>query len=239
MNQTINIILVAASCSLLGCSGHVSEHRSERSERAHMADIKDKNQLLFYKMVDESSEVYDAIANGPRHEVPTSVRNNTRCIAVMPNVMTGAFVVGGTHGEGLASCRDDNNNWSQPAAISLNQGSIGLQAGAKSVDLVLFFQSKEAMQALKRGNFSLGADVSAVAGNYDSAIDTKNAGVLVYSRTEGLFAGVSVNGGKIGSDDTQTKRNYGRKVNYRTLLENREYPDATGYTTKLTKLFPR
>jgi lipid-binding SYLF domain-containing protein len=204
-----------------------------------MADVKDRNQLRFYKMIDESSEVYDAIANGPRHEVPSSVRNNTRCIAVMPSVMTGAFVVGGTHGEGLASCRDDNNNWSQPAALSLNQGSIGLQAGAKSVDLVLFFQSKEAMQALKRGNFSLGADVSAVAGNYDSTLDTKNAGVLVYSRTEGLFAGVSVNGGNIGSDDTQTRRNYGKRVDYRTLLENREYPDATGYTEKLTKLFPR
>jgi lipid-binding SYLF domain-containing protein len=151
--------------------------------------------------------------------------------------MTGALFIGGTHGEGLASCRDSNDAWSQPAAISLNQGSIGLQAGAKSADLVLFFQDKGAVQALKRGNFALGTDVSAVAGNYDSSVDTSRAGVVVYTRTEGVFAGASVNGSKIGNDQKDLAGYYGKDVDYTALLEGRESPDSSGYTKKLTKLF--
>lgn len=97
---------------------------------------------------------------GSNGKVPESVLKHAKCIAILPNVITGAFVIGGTHGEGLASCKNTNDSWSQPVPITLNQGSIGLQAGAKSADIVLFFQSKDAVTALKRGNITLGADVS-------------------------------------------------------------------------------
>ena len=192
MNKKIALIVaLAICCPLLGHAEDRLAQNQDTAARARMGEIKD--QPRFHRMVDEASEVYGAIAKGPHGEVPASVLKNARCIAVLPNVITGALVVGGTHGEGLASCKDSDNRWSQPAPISLNQGSIGLQAGAKSADLVLYFQNNDAVQALKRGNFALGADISAVAGNFDSSVDTSKAGVVVYTRTEGLFAGASVN----------------------------------------------
>jgi lipid-binding SYLF domain-containing protein len=165
--------------------------------------------------------------------------HNALCIGVIPNVMTGAFIVGGTHGEGLVSCKENDNSWSQPATISLNQGSIGLQAGAKTADVVIFFQTKQAVEALKRGNFAFGADVSAVAGTYDSNINTDNAGVLVYTRSEGLFAGASVNGSRVGKEQDMLERYYGEKIDYSALLDGRTAPDSKGYTQSLTKLFPQ
>lgn len=204
--------------------------------RARMGEVKDQNP--FHKLVDEAIDVYSSLTKGKHGEVPSSVLKSARCIAVLPSVVTGALVVGGTHGEGLASCKGSSNSWSQPASISLNQGSIGLQAGAKSADLVMYFQSDEAVKALKSGTFVLGTEVSAVAGNFDSKFDNSNAGVVVYTRTEGLFAGASVNGSKIGIDQDELESFYGKKVDYTALLEGRESPDSSGYTAKLTKLFP-
>jgi lipid-binding SYLF domain-containing protein len=192
----------------------------------------------FHKMVDRASEVYSALVKGPHGEVPPSVMKAARCIAVIPNVITGALLVGGAHGKGLASCKDNDNDWSQPAPISLSQGSLGLQAGAKSTDLVLFFQSQEAVTALKRGKFALGTDVSVAAGRFDRNLDTTPAGVLAYSRTEGAFAGISINGSTIGKADDELASYYGKQVNYASLLEGQESPDRSEYTEKLTKLFP-
>ncbi len=141
-----------------------------------------------------------------------SVLKDARCIAVLPNVITEAFLVEGIHGVGLASCKGDSNTWSQPAAISFNQGSIGLQTGAKSAGLVLFFQNKESVQALKRGDFALGTEVSAVAGSFDRDIDTSSAGIVLYTHTEGLFAGASVNGDKVGMNQDDLASYYGKKV---------------------------
>jgi SH3 domain-containing YSC84-like protein 1 len=211
-------------------------YTQEQSARARMQDTKDR--APYHIMVDDASELYAAITKGPHGEVPDSVLKNARCIAVLPEVLTGAFVIGGTHGSGLVSCKDNQNKWSHPAAITLSQGSVGLQAGAKSVDLVLFFQSKEAEQALKRGDFKLGADVSAVAGVYDSKANLPNAGVIVYTRSRGLYAGAAVNGSKIGKNQDELTSYYGRKVDYLAILEGRELPDTANYGQKLTQLFP-
>lgn len=211
---------------------------AEHTARARMAVTEIKNQERLEKLVDDTSSVYAAIAKGPKNQVPASVLRSAKCIAVIPNVITGALVVGGAHGQGLASCKDDNNKWSQPAPISLNQASIGLQAGGKSADLVLFIVSQDAVQALKRGKFTIGTDVSAVAGSFESNLDTSKAGVLVYSRTDGVFAGASVTGGQLGRDQDDIDSYYGKKVDYTALLEGRESPDGNGYTQRLTKLFP-
>ena len=149
-----------------------------------------------------------------------------------------ALLVGGAHGEGLASCKDAVGRWSDPTPISLNAGSFGLQAGAKSADLVMFFQTKQAEEALKRGNFAFGADVSAVVGDYGRAVDTSNAGVVVYTKTEGVFAGASINGTRIAKDEDDIAKYYGKTADYTAILEGRESPDSEGYTHKLTKLFP-
>ena len=212
-------------------------HPSDPEPRARMGEIKEN--MEFHRMIDSAAEVYISIAKGKHGEVPLRVLEKARCIAILPNVVTGALVIGATHGTGIATCKNSDNAWSQPASISLNEGSIGLQAGAKSTDLVLFFQNNLAVKALKSGNFALGTDVSAVAGKYDSKIDTSTASVLVYARTGGLFAGVSVNGSKISQNRENIKTYYGRDADFSDLLEGKESPDSSGYSRKLINLLPK
>ena len=204
--------------------------------RARMGEIKDETR--FHKAVDESAKVYRLIVKGEQGQVPKEIVDNARCIAILPNVFTGALIVGGTGGNGLVSCKADRSGWSQPAAISLRQGSIGLQAGAKSADLVMFMLSEEAESALKSGKLSLGADISAVAGRYDASVDTTKAGVVVYSHAEGAFAGASVTGSQIAIDKKALQDYYGKNVDPVDLLVGKVSPDADGYANKLTSLFP-
>ncbi len=212
--------------------------QSEAKEaRARMGEIRDE--IRFQKEVDRTTEVYGAISKGSQGEIPASIQKNANCIAVLPGVITGAILVGGTRGEGLASCKMANNTWSQPAPVMLTQGSIGLQAGVKSADLVLFFQNEKAVKALKSGTIAVGTDISAVAGNYDSNVDTSNAGIVVYSRAEGIYAGASVSGSVIGKNPDELTSYYGKAANHTAILEGREMPDTAKYSEKLTKLFPR
>jgi lipid-binding SYLF domain-containing protein len=230
-------LAVAALCSPFAV--RAEKHMSRSCEKPNRAVGQETiDQSRFRTMVHEASEAYSSIAKGAHGKVPTNVLNNALCIGVLPGVMTGAFVVGGTHGEGLVSCKVKDNSWSAPATISLNQGSIGLQAGAKSVDVVLFFQTKQAVEALKKGHFAIGTDVSAVAGTYDSNISTAAAGVIVYAHSEGLFAGASVNGGMVGKEQEKLERFYGEKIDYTALLDGSQIPESTGCSYRLTKLFP-
>ena len=236
MKKTLLLLAFAFTCPLVGQAETVGIQNEIKTLKKQKEEIKD--QARFHKMIDSACEVYSAIAKGPQGEVPASVLKNARCVAILPNVITGALLVGGTMGEGVASCLDKNGKWSQPAPISLKQGSLGLQAGGKSTDLVLFFQNQGAVDNLKRGNFQVGTDISAVAGNYDSKVDTSTAGIVVFNRTEGLFAGTSINGSTIGNDAKDLDSYYGKQVSYTNLLEGREMPDSSGYTEKLTKLLP-
>jgi lipid-binding SYLF domain-containing protein len=237
MKRKITLILASLLClPVISIAEERSVLNQDPSMRARMKDIKEDQK--FRTKIDEAFSVYEAITSNPQAPIPRNVLRDAKCIAVLPGVMTGAIIVGGTYGEGVASCKNADNAWSQPAAISLSKGSIGLQAGAKSADMVLFFVSQSAASALKRGNFALGSDVSAIAGNYEATLDTSSAGVVVYTQTEGMFAGASVSGSQIGIDKDELARYYNKKVDYTALLDGREFPDQSGYTEKLTKLFP-
>ena len=234
------MVLLIASLASAPLAVYVGSARAEKREQiALAAEVAKPDQARFHAMIDVASSVYSAIAKGPHGTVPESVLVKSRCIVVLPNVMTGAILLGGSHGSGLASCKSEAGNWSQPAAISLNQASIGLQAGVKAADLVLFIQTKEAEQALKKGEFTLGSDVSAVAGKYDSGFDSSGAGVVAFNRAEGLFAGASISGGKVSRDQGEIARYYGKDVDYQALLDGQASPDSSGYTQKLTQMFPR
>ncbi len=237
MKRTFSVFFaLALSCPLVVLADDLGTQKKDETMRARMGEV--KIQRDFQKSVDDTTAVYAAITKGSHGEVPVSILRKAKCIAVLPGVITGALIVGGTHGGGLASCRTEANTWSQPTPISLNQGSVGLQVGGKSTDLVLFFQTKVAVDALKRGNLALGSDVSAVAGTFDSSVDTSTAGIIAYNRTEGLFAGAALTSGKIGQDQDELVKYYGENINYTKLLEGRALPDSTKYSEKLTKLFP-
>ncbi len=186
----------------------------------------------------KSTDVYEGMIKGTHGHVPSSVLGKARCIVVLPDLMTGAVVVGGTHGVGVASCRE-NNGWTTPAFVKMNAVSFGAQLGGKSSDVVLFLVNEQAKNALKKGTFSLGADASVAAGTFDKGFDASNYGVVAYSKTEGAYAGASISGGSITSDDADTTAFYGEDMNYAALLGGRPMKKQNAQAEKFTALLPR
>jgi SH3 domain-containing YSC84-like protein 1 len=227
---------LAVASSLTVAAEERSANTLVDGARARMKAVRDT--AHFERMVDDTAATYKDMVKGLHGAVPNSVLTAARCIAVLPRVLTGAFVVGGTHGEGLASCRNGEAGWSQPAPVALNQGSIGLQAGVKSADLVFFFMTKEAEEALKKGAFTVGADLSVVGGNFDAGSALSSAAVIVYARAEGVYAGASVNGSQFGKNQANLDSFYGSSTDFTALLDGRNAPDSAGYARKLTLLLP-
>jgi lipid-binding SYLF domain-containing protein len=121
-------------------------------------------------------------------------------VAVIPKLIKGAFVVGGEHGTGVATCRTSTNNWSAPAPFSVAGISWGPQIGGKSTDLLMFIMNDQGMKDLISGHFKVGADVSAAAGpvgRQGSAEAGWKAGILTYSSSKGAFIGASLNGAEL------------------------------------------
>src|SRR5262245_4589851 len=171
---------------------------------------------------DSAATVLDEIMSAPDKGIPEEILGSARCIAVVPTLIKGGFVFGGSHGRGMATCRTENG-WSAPAPFHMTGGSFGLQIGVQGVDLVMMVMNESGMQALLSSKFKLGADASAAAGpvgrHAEGSTDWKmRAAVLTYSRARGLFAGVTVNGSSVTQDDDATRELYGRMVPFRTIL---------------------
>ena len=147
---------------------------------------------------------------------------SAKCIAVIPNMLKAAFGVGGAYGKGVASCRTENG-WSAPAFFSLKGGSFGFQIGGQAADIVMLIMNDQGMDNLLQSKVKLGADASVAAGpvgrHADASTDWKmRAEVLTYSRTRGMFAGISLNGAVITEHKDDTRDFYGRMVPFRTIL---------------------
>jgi len=162
------------------------------------------------------------IMAAPDKGIPEEVLTSAKCIAVIPNMGKGGFIVGGEHGRGVVSCRT-KSGWSAPAFISIGGGNFGFQAGAQEVDLVVLFMNDAGVQKLLSSKFELSGEASAAAGpvgrHASAGTDWKmNTEALSYSRTKGLFAGVAVDGAKIQQDNDSTKAFYGKNVPFAKTL---------------------
>jgi|GEM_PF-1449313 len=213
-------------------------HDEKNAKMHDRMDERQKDQIDAAATLRKSTELYEAIVKGPHGQVPDGVLVKTQCVVVLPDVMTGAILVGGTHGVGITSCRE-NNVWSVPAFVRLNAVSFGAQLGGKSSDIVMFILTDKGKAALKRGNFSLGAEASIVAGTFDKSFDVSSHGAVAYIRTEGAFAGASLSGGTLASDDTNTAAFYGKDVNYVSLLDGHVATKQNDHIDKLISLLPR
>ncbi|MBZ5567920.1 MAG: lipid-binding SYLF domain-containing protein [Acidobacteriia bacterium] len=172
--------------------------------------------------VDEAGTVMNEIMGAPDKGIPEEILGSAECIAVVPSMLKGGFVVGAAYGKGLASCKTANG-WSAPAFFRVEGGSFGFQIGGQAVDLVMVIMNERGMRALLSSKFKLGADASVAAGpvgrHAEGATDWKmRAQVLTYSRARGVFAGISLNGAVIKQDRDDTRAFYGRMVPYRSLL---------------------
>jgi lipid-binding SYLF domain-containing protein len=169
-----------------------------------------------------AATVLDEIMAAPDKGIPSDILGSAKCVAVVPSLLKGGFVIGGAHGRGMATCRTATG-WSAPAPLTTTGGSIGLQIGGQAVDLVMVVMNDRGMQALLTSKFKLGADASVAAGpvgrHTEGSTDWKlRAEVLTYSRARGLFAGISFNGAVIKQDEDATRELYGRMVDFKSIL---------------------
>lgn len=170
-----------------------------------------------------AATVLNEIMSAPDKGIPQEVIDNAKCIAVVPRMIKGAFIFGGKHGRGVATCRTANGGWSAPAFISIGGGSWGLQIGAQGIDLVMTVMNDQGMQRMLSNKFQLGGDAAAVAGpvgrHASAGTDWKlSSEILTYSRAKGLFAGISLTGAVVQQDDDSTKDIYGKKLSQRSIL---------------------
>jgi lipid-binding SYLF domain-containing protein len=172
------------------------------------------------KKVTEAATILHEIMSAPDKAIPLTVLEKAQGIAVFPGLLKGGLGVGGQRGHGVLSVRDKKNGgWSNPAFLTITGGSFGAQIGLQSIDLVLVIENQRGLEQLVKNQFKVGADAGVAAGpvGRDASASTDiqmRAQILSYSRSRGLFAGVTLNGSTINADRDANERYYGTA--YRT-----------------------
>ena len=182
--------------------------------------------------LESSVDVLHAVMGAPDKGVPEEVLNGAKCILVVPNLIKGGFIFGGKHGRGIASCRTAQG-WSAPAFVSVGGGSWGLQIGVEDVDLVMLVMNDRGLQHLLSSKFELTGEGSVAAGpvgrHASAGTDWKmNTEVLTYSRSHGVFAGLTLEGAVVEQDNDSTRAIYGRHLGFRFILSGKASTPRSG-----------
>jgi SH3 domain-containing YSC84-like protein 1 len=200
--------------------------------------------------VREAAVILGEIMAAPDKAVPTSVLEKAEAIAVFPSTIKGAFLVGAQRGKGIISVRDRSRGaWSNPAFLTLTGGSFGLQIGGQAVDIILVVNNRRGLEHLLQNQFEIGGEASVAAGpvGRDAAASTDiqlRAEMLSYSRTRGLFAGVSLKGAAIRQDQDANQTFYGSRFRTRDIVldakaEKPQSPEAvSNWMSLLDKYAP-
>jgi SH3 domain-containing YSC84-like protein 1 len=211
--------------------------------------------LPAFAQKDENNRIRNAgkvmveILNVP-DDIPANLLDKAECVIVLPSVMKAAFIVGGSYGRGVMSCRsgpDFNGPWSAPSMMALEGASVGFQIGGQATDFVLLVMNKRGADSILTSQVKLGGDVAAAAGpkGRDAAASTDvtmRAEVLSYSRSRGLFAGVSLEGSTLRPDNDGNERLYGKGITAKHIvIDSAIHPPASAklLVSTLNKRSPR
>ena len=222
-------LAVAAACLMLlpGRGGSAQEKESRR--------------------LDASREVLEELLSG-EESIPRDLLDKAECVAVVPSAKKFALGVGGRYGKGAVSCRSKSGSaWGAPLMISIGGGSLGLQIGGQAADYVFLVMNPKGMEYLLRSQFTLGADAAVAAGPVgrtgSAGTDLRmHAEILSYSRTRGLFVGLSLEGAVVKQDKDGNENLYGERVDPKRVLEQGRYavpPEAKGFVSVLENASPR
>jgi lipid-binding SYLF domain-containing protein len=170
----------------------------------------------------EAAAVFSEVMNAPDKGIPQDLLEHAHCIVIVPELKTAAFVVGGKYGKGYVSCRNKGGSgWSAPGTVRIEGGSVGFQIGGSTTDLIMLVMSERGADKLLASQFTLGAEGSVAAGPVGRTATAQtdvqmHADILSWSRTQGLFAGIALEGATLRSDLDDNATLYGKK------LENKE-----------------
>ena len=159
------------------------------------------------------------------HDIPAEELASADCVVVIPGFKKGAVVVGVGHGRGFISCKNAGN-WSAPAAITLDSGSLGVQLGGEEMDIVILSKDNSLRSKLLSDRFAIGSDASAAWGNGGSAHGDPNSKLLLYGRTKGAFAGFDLDGASLKPDDSGNKALYGKAVSNSEIIAGATAPSG-------------
>lgn len=164
-------------------------------------------------VLEDAAEVLDSLATIPLVGVPPALLRDAQGIAVIPGMIKASFVIGGRYGRGVLLTRGPDGAWGRPEFISLTGGSVGWQLGVQSTDVVLVFKTKRGLDRMRRGKLTLGADIAVAAGpigrQAEAGTDARlEAEIYSYSRSRGLFAGLSVEGAALLLEPAATAAYY-------------------------------
>jgi lipid-binding SYLF domain-containing protein len=205
---------------------------------------KQKNDARLTDAVDLFAEVMGT----PDKAIPQDLLEKAHCIVIVPGLKKAAFGIGGKYGRGFAMCRNAAGGlgWGPPAAIRIEGGGIGFQIGISSTDVILLVMNERGMKKLTSSKFTLGADATAAAGpvgrNATAQTDAfMSAEILSWSRSKGLFAGVSLDGATLRTDLDENEVMYGQRWNTKQILGSGAKPPATASKLigELNKYSPR
>ena len=160
-----------------------------------------------------------------KESIPHDLISQYQGIVIVPNLINAGIGIGGKRGKGIAIVKLDDGTWSNPVFVTLTGGSIGPQIGIQSVDLVLVFRHKGVLTEVKKGDFTIGGDISATAGPVGRSTSANTdykleAEVYSYSRSRGLFAGISINGSNLAIDNIANNNFYGDGANAQDIFAN-------------------
>jgi lipid-binding SYLF domain-containing protein len=185
--------------------------------------------------VEESARVLDEIMAAPDKGIPRELLSKANCVAVIPSMKQAGFVFGGRYGKGVMTCRHPRGfGWTGPSTVRLEGGSFGLQIGGSATDVVLLVMNERGSEKLMRSKFTLGVDASVAAGPVGRMAQAEtdalmHAKILSYSRSRGVFAGLTLNGATLRPDDDDNRSLYGRGVQHSAILEGEvAAPSSTG-----------
>ena len=172
--------------------------------------------------VEKATRTFHEIMAAPDKGIPRDLMEKAKCVVIIPGEEKAAFIFGGNYGRGLATCRTATG-WSAPMFVAVGGGSFGFQIGASFTDVVMLFMNDHALHSLLGDKFKIGADVTVAAGpvgrqasaNTDIRLDAE---ILSYSRSKGLFAGISLDGAVLQADKSGDKAMYGSNVTRREIL---------------------
>jgi lipid-binding SYLF domain-containing protein len=198
------------------------------------------------RLVEESGKVFSEIQKMPDQGIPEDLLQKSSAIAIFPSTISAGLGIGGKYGQGIIMVREANSGkWSSPAIFTLVGGSIGWQIGGQATDFVLLIMNRRSVDGILQGKFKLGADASVAAGPVGRAAEASTdvqlkGGILSYSRSRGLFAGVKLEGAVIAQHWDGNKELYGKSLSAEDILisDKGKMPASAQELLKLLNKYP-
>jgi lipid-binding SYLF domain-containing protein len=179
------------------------------------------------KRLGDAAAVFSEVMAAPDKGIPQEMLEHAHCIVIVPDLKTGAFIVGGKYGKGYLSCRNKvGTGWSTPGTVRIEGGSVGFQIGGSSTDLIMLVMNARGADKLLSSKFTLGAEGSVAAGPVGRTATAQtdaqmHADILSWSRSQGLFAGLALEGATLRQDLDDNANLYGKKLENRDIVTNK------------------